>query len=436
VLTALPSCGPALRPAQTDDAPSNAEAAQEQLKAARAARRAGNWAEAERCLKECERLKGPAQAVALEHKLLAAQRGDLAGVAKELVAAVRKDHPDAVLILEALAQGYHEVCRPFEEYRTLEEWRRRKPDDPQVLYRLGRVIEQRARVHNKNWNIGPDARPLECYRRAVKADPKYDAARLSLAEGLLEQNHADEALEHFKRLRERRPTDPAPVLGLARCEILLGRTEEGTKLLDRLLADYPRDAQALAERGKVALQEGQAAKAEGLLRRALAQAPSDSQATFSLHQCLLLAGKREEAAATLARYESLQTYRERLNNCLKVADRGPQDLASRPEAGMILLPPGEEAADRGRLAGSEGAVRHYLLPFVEEAADRGPQDPAPRAEAGMILLRLGEEKEGLRWLRSALRVDPKHKPTHRALADYYQRKGDKERAEKHRKLAE
>jgi tetratricopeptide (TPR) repeat protein len=375
------------QPAQADEAPEKPEAAQEQLQAARAARRAGKWAEAERRLKECERLHGPAEAVALERKLLAAQRGDVAGVEKDLIDAVKKGHPDAVLILEALAQGYHEACRPLDEYRALDEWRRRKPGDARVLYKLGRAAEQLSRGRPGNWGNAPDDHALTFYRRAVEADPKYDDARLRLAEGLLAQTKPEEALAQFQALRERRPKDPAVVLGLARCEVMLGRTEEGAKLLDGLLADHPRHAQALAERGKLALQEGQAEKAEGWLRRAVAEAPSDYPAAYALYTCLARAGKEAEAKALRARIEQIKADRERLDECRK-------------------------------------------------AAQRAPQDPAPRSEAGSILLRIGEEEEGLRWLRSALRVDPKHRPTHRALADYYRRKGDKERAEKHRKLAE
>jgi tetratricopeptide (TPR) repeat protein len=373
--------------ARADDPPARSDKAKEPLKAARAARRAGNWDEAKLRLKECERLGGSAEALALERKLLAAQRGDVAGVAKELIEMVNRGHIDAVLILEALAQGYHEDCRLGDEDRALREWLERKPGDAQVLYRLGRVIEQRARASARGWDRSPHERAREFYRRAVGADPKHDPARLRLAEGFLEQSSADEALEHFRRLRQRRPKDPAPLLGLARCEMLLGRTEEGTKLLDRLLAEHPRDALALRERGKVALQEGQAEQAEKWLRQAAALAPGDHQTAYVLYHCLRLADKREEAAEALARFKSVEEDRERLNKCL-------------------------------------------------EAAERAPQDPAPRSEAGLILLRLGEEEEGLRWLRSALRLDPKHRATHRALADYYQRKGDKERAEKHRKLAE
>ncbi len=374
-------------PAWADATPRKPEAAQDQLQAARAARRAGNWAEAERRLKECERLHGPAEAVALERKLLAAQRGDVAGVEKDLVDAVEKNHPDAVLILEALAQGYHEACRPRAEYAVLREWLERKPGDAQVLYRLGRARDRLALQAGANWADRGSREATDYYRRAVEADPKQDDARLRLAEGLLEDNQPNEALEHFRRLRQRRPKDPAPLLGLARCEILLGRTEEGTKLLDQLLSDHPRDARVLRERGKVALQEGQAEKAEKWLRQAAAPAPADPYTAYVLCNCLQLAGKREEAAATLALFKNLQEGQKRLNKSLA-------------------------------------------------AAGESPRDPAPRAEAGAILLKMGEEEEGLRWLRSALRADPKHRPTHRALADYYQRKGDEERAEKHRKLGE
>jgi tetratricopeptide (TPR) repeat protein len=374
-------------PARADDAPAKSEKAQEELKAARAARRAGDWAEAERRLKECERLHGPAEADALERKLLAAQRGDMAGVEKDLIDAVKKDHPDSVLILEALAQGYRESCRPRDESRALDEWLRRKPDNPEVLYRLGRAVERLPRASNETWNIGPSPQAMKYYRRAVEADPKHDAARLRLAEGLLEQQNAPEALEHFQRLRERRPKDPAVVLGLARCAILMGRTEEGTNLLDRYLADHPQDVRALTERGKVALQEGQVAKAEGLLRRAVQRAPSDYHATYVLFSCLGLAGKEAEAKEYRTRLENIKADLKRLPDCI-------------------------------------------------ESAERHPQDPVPRCEAGLILLRLGEEKEGLRWLRSALRVDPKHRATHGALADYYRAKGDKELAEKHGKLAQ
>jgi Tfp pilus assembly protein PilF len=53
----------------------------------------------------------------------------------------------------------------------------------------------------------------------------------------------------------------------------------------------------------------------------------------------------------------------------------------------------------------------------------------------MISLRAGAAEEGLRWLNSALKEDPHYAPAHKALADYYQRHGDFNRAAQHRQKA-
>ena len=47
-----------------------------------------------------------------------------------------------------------------------------------------------------------------------------------------------------------------------------------------------------------------------------------------------------------------------------------------------------------------------------------------------------QDKVGLRWLASALKIDPKHRPTHQVLADHFQQRGNAQAAAFHRKLAE
>ena len=44
--------------------------------------------------------------------------------------------------------------------------------------------------------------------------------------------------------------------------------------------------------------------------------------------------------------------------------------------------------------------------------------------------------KGLRWLHSALQLDPHHKATHEALADYYRRMGNQGLAARHKELAQ
>ena len=74
--------------------------------------------------------------------------------------------------------------------------------------------------------------------------------------------------------------------------------------------------------------------------------------------------------------------------------------------------------------------------IATEQMQRRPNDPGLHHEVGVISLRVGAVREGLRWLYRALEIDPKHAPTHRALAEHYQRLGNAALAARHRRLAE
>jgi Tfp pilus assembly protein PilF len=65
-----------------------------------------------------------------------------------------------------------------------------------------------------------------------------------------------------------------------------------------------------------------------------------------------------------------------------------------------------------------------------------PLDPNPRRELGVIFLRNQQSKEGLRWLQSALQCDPRHRPTHQTLADYFEQHKQPELAAHHRQQAQ
>jgi tetratricopeptide (TPR) repeat protein len=134
----------------------------------------------------------------------------------------------------------------------------------------------------------------------------------------------------------------------------------------------------------LALEYESPAKAEPWLRQAAAVAPTDRGVLYNLFQCLQRIGKEKEAAEFNAKFTALD-----------------EDLVQLREA-------------------LQEVVKH-------------PQDPEPRYKAGVILLRNGKEKEGLRWLASALVENPRHAATHRALGEYYERCGDRQRAALHRR---
>jgi predicted Zn-dependent protease len=344
--------------------------------AARTARRLGDAGGAARHLDRAEELGWVAEAVDLERALLRAQQGDLGPVEGGLLSFVERDHPDRTLILEALVQGYLGDYQLRRALHCLDLWLQAQPENTQAL--LWRAEVRRL--------VGRRDDALADYQRAVELDSEEDEGRAKLAELLLACHQAQRALDHFTRLGERKPGDRAVLLGLARCQAELGRREEAVRLLDELLSAEPGDAAALAERGKLALAEGQPAEAERWLRRSLALAPFERETIYHLYRSLQSQERAREAGELLRRMECIDRDREQLDR-------------------------------------------------LKRAVLSAPHDPGLRCEMGRILLRNGQDREGRRWLEGALRQDPGHAPAHAALADWYERAGDRPRAAYHRQQA-
>jgi predicted Zn-dependent protease len=345
------------------------KSAEIRLLAARTARRAGAYDDAERHLKECQQLGWPPEEVHLERDLIRAQRGDLAGVEDQLVRFVEHGHPDSLLILEALCQGYIQSYRLSQAFRCLQLWLERRPDDVQALLWRAEVEQLRSSTQDA----------LADYRRVVDQEPERDRARLRLAELLAAEHKPAEAVAHFEHLRQKQPANSTVLLGLARCRRLLGEAAEAGRLLDTLLENSPDDVGALGERGRLLLDMGKASEAERCLRKAAELAPYDRDIVYALFLCLQQSGQAKEAEA----------YRNKLQ---------------------------EIDTQLGRL-------RELTRKIAET-----PHDPALRHEAGLIFLSSGQAKEGLRWLYSALQEDPQYRPTHQVLADYYGRVGGEDPA--------
>lgn len=347
------------------------------LLAAQAARRDGACSEAERHLKACRQLHAPPAAVAREQVLLHVQQGDLADDEAYLLQAAASGGAEAVLILEALTQGYLRTRRMADASRCVESLLRHRPNHVDGLLWRGQVLEHLNRF---------DA-ALEDYRKAVSLRPDSVAARLSVGEVLLHRNHFAEAAEHFALLRRHLPDNVAVLLGLARCRRGLGQLEQARRLLAEVSTAAAAEPLVLREKGLLALAEGRPAEAERWLRSPAALAVDDREGRYALYQCLARTGRTDEA-----------------RRCRADLDRLEADLKR-----LIEL--------------RRGAVRARLA-------------AAQRCEAGVLCLRLGHDAEGVRWLHSALQEAPGHRDAHQALARYYHRVGKPDLAARHFRAAE
>ncbi|HZT82972.1 MAG TPA: tetratricopeptide repeat protein [Gemmataceae bacterium] len=347
------------------------------LLAARIERQSDNFPEAERHLNECKRLQGGAtDEVQLEWLLMRAQSGEVDELADGLWRYVEEDRAEAPSVLEVLAQSYIRRMRYHSALTCLDEWLKREPDNARALDWRGWVRE---RLHKLD-EAAAD------YQHALAVAPQRWEVRLRLADLLLLDSKPQEALLQLERLRQDGVDRPAVLVALARGYAALGRPEEARAALEKALAADPDNAPALIALGKLENQSQRPAEAEKHLRRALALTPFDQDAHFTLYQALeAQSDRREEAAAQLARYKALEADAKRLTT------------------------------------------------LVETRGEQAAQDPNTASEIGSLLLRIGLQDQGLYWLNLALEKDRQNRRAHAALADYYQKHNQPEKAAEHRR---
>src|SRR5262249_45683318 len=299
---------------------------------AQAARRAGDPDEASRCLRRAEQAGWVVEAIDLEKALADVQQGDLERSEPVLVSFVQRDHPDKLLILEALAQGCRRTYQLPRALAYLDTLLGAQPDSVRALLWRGETLLL----------VGRDRDALADYRQAVDLDPQEDEARLKVAELFLAFHQHEEASTHFTELLERHPDQGEALLGLARCRAEQGDNAGAVTLLDRLLSLQPEHAGALAERGKIVLDAGSPQEAEKWLRKAAGVAPFERETLYTLYRCLTGNGQTGEAAECLARIRRIDEDRKRLDELKTAIMTASHDASLRCEMGLILLRNGQD----------------------------------------------------------------------------------------------
>lgn len=348
------------------------------LLAARAARRQGDYKEANRLIHECQNAQreNSAEAV-IEWAMLRAAMGALDATYSELRRAALEDTKLVPLVLEALAEGYLTMSRILDAQRCIDDWLRREPDNPQAWFLRGKLHRQVGAVQA----IAAD------YQRVLELDPERTEARWWLALALLDVGRYQEADQHLQVLSRSRPQDVEVKVRRAICLWRLEREAEASALLDDVLAENPDHGLALLTRGQMLMKTSQCAEAEPWLRQAALVLPYDHAAQNALWECLRQQGKTEEAEAQRERTEALY--------------------------------------DR----------RTQLAEILNHLMQQKPNDPSLHYKAGTLYLQLGSPQVGEGWLLSALRLDEHYVPALEALASHSQERGDNDRALEYQRRA-
>jgi tetratricopeptide (TPR) repeat protein len=344
---------------------------------ARACRRADDLDAWEEHLQAARGLGHSIEEVRLEEMLELAQSGALRQVEAALLGRLNEQSADDGLVLEALAKGYLRDYRLTEAVRLTQQWQARYPQTWQPRFYRGQAYEVRGLY---------DLAEAE-YRAALEVGPDRPEIHLALAGACLSRPQYQEALENFRAYMRRRPRSPAVLYGIASCQRGLGQPSAACATLEELFAQQPEHGPGLLLRGKLALEDGRAEEALGWLRRAERVLPQEPEVLTALVQALRLLGQDGEAEQVERRLERVHNQSEQLR-------------------------------------------------LLKEEVPRRPDDVSLRQQAGSILLELGRTREALRWLLSALQIDPHNRPTHAALAACYERLNDPGRAQDHRRQAE
>lgn len=256
-------------------------------------------------------------------------------------------------------------------------WADAAPDDP-APWRWRAEIDARLRL--LPYELAED------YGEILRRDPNDRLARFNLGESLRNAGRLDEATRAFDAYLHDYPDDPDALTGSGRTAVLLGDDDQAARLLDRALELDPRQPEALQARAAMHMRQREWAKALPLLDRTIEVRPDNPEPHFERAVALNRLGRERDAEESL-----------------RLANQIRRDV-------------------------------EILIDFRRKLS-RNPEDITLVAEAAEWMLRSGYDDEGLLWAQRALDSPGGHPPTARALADYYDRKGDAARANYYRLLA-
>jgi len=156
-------------------------------------------------------------------------------------------------------------------------------------------------------------------------------------------------------------------------------------LMEAAVKEMPDDTSLLLTLSQLEMFDRNWSQAEHWLRHALEIDPTDLESRFNLVSCLDHAGRRQEAEIERERHQR------------------------------------------------DSAMLNRVSKILQTDAERPSRDPDALYEVGSVFLKVGNTRVGLWWLQRALQLNPNHQATNKTLAEYYESKGEKDLAAKHRR---
>lgn len=339
---------------------------------ARCHRMLGEYSEMSKQLKLAHEAEFHLERLKREQWLAAAQIGRMSEAEPHFQRMLNDPLGDGVAICEAFAGGYFLKNEIFKGFEVLTAWESEFPDDaqPHVFRALYAHL------------MGNIAEEVMFYERALNLAPWRNDVRLGLAKALLKVHKYDEALAHLDNVESENRAEVSAIRG--DCMSALAQPQEARKFYRDAIEIDPQHLEAQEGLGRLELETGHPEKAVKWLLPLAEEHPHRLQLRYSLAAALRKLDRDDEAQGHLEFADKARAAIEKINKLIDVVQQQPKDIKT-------------------------------------------------RFEIGRMLLSYGPPTQALGWLHSVLEYEPYHTETHRLLADYYEQKGNRELAARHRR---
>jgi len=335
----------------------NANSAQALIAEAKILRKQGDLPRARELLRKAESRGYPRDDVQHEEWLIQAQSGNLSNVEERLLTAMQRER-DAPEILDSLTQGYLKSGQYSKAMATLDTWQTIESQSARPLVLRGILFMQLSDWDNASASL----------REALKVQPQDAETELLLAQSLLANKQANEAVVLFRKCLKKPSEREDAIVGLAQALILQGHPEEAVELLEPIKGNGQHSVAFDLAFGEALLNSGRLENAVEVLQSALARNERNVELRHLLGTALRLIGRTAEA---------------------------DDYLASARNARMSL-----QVADR---------LRKMVL--------ESPKANEEKLQLAKILLKNDRDEEATVWLRSLLADQPNNPEALRLLAD-------------------
>jgi tetratricopeptide (TPR) repeat protein len=344
-------------------------------------RRAAKTTLARQLLKTAQALGWPRKDIQRQQYLIRLQSGEIKETEEYLLALTAGAYPDneATEIYECVAKSYLANMQIAETNACLDYWLHWQPDavQPRVI-----KAELLSALHDFSGEIRE-------YQGILQLDPENFKVRSRLGQSLLSANDLAGAREQFEACSQLRTDSGLVSLGLAICCRRTGEVAKAESLLQKALeGSLTRGEEALArfELGQLALGKKDSQRAIECFQRAMELTPNSPRLNYAYGVALTRVGKKEQGNSYLEKSKAFDEQGQRFSELL-------DDIMRQPGSADL------------------------------------------RCEAGKVALGMSNRTEAYRWFSSALHCDPDHKPSHKAMAEYYSQAGQKDLAQRHLALA-